>query len=112
MEEIKLALQEAGRKLSKHVKSKKKKSETAAKVKFLNKYGPHVVKGIQDILSLPETKRKKLDKSLTSLLSKPLEAYEEENHLSAIERFKLEQEKTSSKKVSPVKKKATQKKKK
>lgn len=96
VDEIRLALQEAGRKLSKHVKAKKKKKETEAKVKFLKQYGPHVVQGLKDILELKVRKTNKLDKSLTSLLSKPLEGYEEESTLSVIESFK--QKKKSKKK--------------
>ena len=109
VEEIKLALQEAGRKLSRHVKAKKKRHDTEKRVQELNKFGPHVVLGIQDILGLTEAKKKKLDKSLTSLLSKPLEAYEEEVPLSAIERFKQNQEKTKKPKKKKAKKRTRKK---
>ena len=69
-----------------------------------------MVLGIQEILGLTETKKKKLDKSLTSLLSKPLEAYEDEVPLSAIERFKQSKEKPKKKKAKKKTKKRSRKK--
>ncbi len=68
--EIRLALQEAGRKLSKYIKKKRKISDEIKKRSYIEKYIPHLAEAIVDILELPETEKEFLELKLRNLLEK------------------------------------------
>ncbi|MFH1506070.1 MAG: DNA topoisomerase VI subunit B [archaeon] len=70
MKEIRLALQEAGRKLSGYVSKKKRVKDELKKRSFIEKYIPHVAEALKDILKLNEADQKKLEAELEKMLEK------------------------------------------
>jgi len=70
MKEIKLALQETGRKLSGYVRKKKRVKEEIKKRGFIEKYIPHVAEALKQILDLKEIDEKKLEAELEKMLEK------------------------------------------
>ena len=69
VKEIKLALQEAGRKLGGYVRKKKKGAEEGKKRSYIVKYLPHIGIGVREILNLDE----KEEKAMLTLLEEILE---------------------------------------
>ncbi len=68
--EIKLALQECGRKLSSYVSKKRKVKDEFKKRSFIEKYIPHVAEALKELLDLSEVKKGQVEKSLNKLLEK------------------------------------------
>ena len=70
LKEIKLAVQQAGRKLSKYVKKKKKVKEEMKKREYIQTYIPHIAEAIQDILEQEEYQKERTQKALHDLLER------------------------------------------
>ena len=68
IKEIKLALQECGRKLASYVKKKKRIGEEAKKRSYIEKYIPHVADALREIMDLDEIKKKKIEDDLYEIL--------------------------------------------
>ncbi len=68
--EIKLALQECGRKLSSYVSKKRKVKDEFKKRSFIEKYIPHVADALKELLALSEVKKGQIEKGLKDLLEK------------------------------------------
>ncbi len=68
IKEIKLALQECGRKLGSFVNKKKRIKDEAKKRGYIEKYIPHVAEGLNEILGLDEIKMKKIEDDLAEIL--------------------------------------------
>ncbi|OHB96411.1 MAG: hypothetical protein A3I59_03420 [Planctomycetes bacterium RIFCSPLOWO2_02_FULL_50_16] len=68
--EIKLAVQECGRKLSAYL-SKKRRSEDAEKKKsYIREYIPHIGIALREILDLNDRQEKKIVENLTDVLER------------------------------------------
>jgi DNA topoisomerase-6 subunit B len=70
MQEITLALQECGRRLSVNIKRRKREAEAERKRGYIEKYIPHLATGIKDILSLNEKDKTKIEGDLKKMLEK------------------------------------------
>lgn len=68
IKEIKLALQEVGRKLASFVNKKRRIGEEAKKRGYIEKYIPHVALALQEILGLDDEKKKKIEADLAEVL--------------------------------------------
>ncbi len=68
--EIKLALQECGRKLSSYVSKKRKVKDEFKKRSYIEKYIPHVADALKSLLDLTDIKRTQIEKELRNLLEK------------------------------------------
>ncbi|MDP3990190.1 MAG: DNA topoisomerase VI subunit B [archaeon] len=66
--EIKLALQECGRKLASFVNKKRRIKDEAKKRNYIEKYIPHVADAIGEIIGLGTIERKKIEDNLTEIL--------------------------------------------
>jgi len=77
VKEIRLAVQECGRKLGLYVHKKKRVGEEIKKRSYIEKYIPHVAQALIDLLSLPKEKKPKIEISLKNLLEKQRGAVQE-----------------------------------
>ena len=68
--EIRLALQECGRRLGQHVRKKKRMEAAAKKLSYITDYLPAVVEALQDLLDLSDTQVKRATKTLGETLRK------------------------------------------
>jgi DNA topoisomerase-6 subunit B len=68
IKEIKLALQECGRKLAQYVNKKHRVHDELKKRGYIEKYIPHVVIGLQEILKFGKAEEEKTEKLLGELL--------------------------------------------
>ncbi|MBU0459831.1 MAG: DNA topoisomerase VI subunit B [Nanoarchaeota archaeon] len=68
MKEIKLALQECGRKLASFVNKKRRIKEEGKKRSYIEKYIPHVADALKEIIGFDEIKKKKLEDNLYEIL--------------------------------------------
>jgi len=68
IKEIKLALQECGRKLASFINKKKRIGEEAKKRGYIEKYIPIVADSLREIIGLSETKKKEIEEHLFTLL--------------------------------------------
>jgi DNA topoisomerase-6 subunit B len=68
--EIRLALQECGRKLGLFVKRRKREAEAERKRSYIEKYIPTIGEALQEILSFNQTKRTRLENKLKDLLER------------------------------------------
>jgi len=82
IKEIKLALQECGRKLGMYVNKKKKLHHESKKRDYIKTYIPHVANALKEIIGLKESEERKTEKLLGQILEKhrgKLEKIEAEN---------------------------------
>jgi len=70
IKEIKLALQECGRKLSSFVKKKKRIAKEEKKRDYIQTYIPHIGEALKDLLKLKVKEEKKVEKLLKTILEK------------------------------------------
>lgn len=70
LEELRLGLMEAGRKLGTHVRKGKKLANEFKKRNYIQMYIPHVVEALQEILGLDDKAVAKATSNLTSVLEK------------------------------------------
>lgn len=80
--EMKLALQEAGRKLASYVRKKKSVKDELKKRSLIEKYIPHLATALQEILNFPDLEKKSLEENLGNILETKrgtIEKIEQEN---------------------------------
>ena len=80
--EIKLAVQEVGRKLSIYVHKKRRVAEETAKRSYIEKYIPHLGEALKDLLDLKKADEMKVEEMLKAILEKhrgKIEKVEAEN---------------------------------
>jgi DNA topoisomerase-6 subunit B len=70
LEELRLALMDAGRKLGIHVRKGRKLASEFKKRNYITMYIPHVVEALKDILALDDKTVSKATESLTTVLEK------------------------------------------
>jgi DNA topoisomerase-6 subunit B len=70
IKEIKLALQECGRKLAVFVRRRRKAAESERKKAFIQKYIPHIAIALREILELSERQEKTMVNQLTDVLER------------------------------------------
>ena len=70
IKQVKLALQDVGRKLGSYIRQKKKKEYEAQKKSYIMKYIPHISGALQEILNLKVKDEKKIEKILKDSLEK------------------------------------------
>ena len=70
MKEIKLALQEVGRKLGTHIRKGKRLKREYEKREYIEKYIPHIGIALQEILDLSEKEKGQTVKTLEEVLHK------------------------------------------
>ncbi|MFH1275492.1 MAG: DNA topoisomerase VI subunit B [Candidatus Woesearchaeota archaeon] len=68
IKEIKLCLQDAGRKLASFVNKKKRIGEESKKRSYIEKYIPHVADALKEIIGLDEIQKKKTEDDLSEIL--------------------------------------------
>ena len=70
IKEIKLALQECGRKLGSYISKKKRIHAESQKRSYIEKYIPHVGEALKELLSLKQTDETKVETFLKQILEK------------------------------------------
>ncbi|MCX6710230.1 MAG: DNA topoisomerase VI subunit B [Candidatus Woesearchaeota archaeon] len=68
--EMKLALQECGRELTKYIHKKYRVNDAIKKKSYIEKYLPHIALALKELLGLTETEEKKLQAAIKELLEK------------------------------------------
>jgi DNA topoisomerase-6 subunit B len=68
--EIKLGLQDAGRRLSTFLRRRRREHDEAKKRSYIQKYIPHVAIALQEILGLSDAERERTIKTLTDVLER------------------------------------------
>ncbi|MBI4151721.1 DNA topoisomerase VI subunit B, partial [Candidatus Woesearchaeota archaeon] len=68
VKEIKLALQECGRKLGSFVNKKRRINEESKKRSYIEKYIPHVADALKEIVGLTEIQKKQVEDDLCTIL--------------------------------------------
>lgn len=94
--EIRLALIQAGQKLSRHIKKEVKEADLERKLAHIEQFGPILVEGLASILKAPESRKKKAEEGLRKLLGRDSE--EAIADLEAAETKLLEQKRREKKK--------------
>lgn len=94
--EIRLALIQAGQKLSRHIKKEVKEADLERKLAHIEQFGPILVEGLARIINAPESRKKKAEEGLRKLLGRDSE--EAIADLEAAESKLLEQKKREKKK--------------
>ena len=70
IKEIRLTLQECGRRVATHIRKRRRETDEAKKRAYIEKYIPQVAIGLQEILGFPESERNKLVADLTDVLER------------------------------------------
>ena len=70
LKEIRLALQDVGRKLQKHVRRNKKAAEEAKKRGYIEKFIPHIGIALREILDLSEGQEEDVVRTLKDVLER------------------------------------------
>ena len=70
LKELRLALQEVGRKLSRYIRREQKARDAARKQAYIEKYIPHIGIALQEILALSEAEEEKVVATLTDTLER------------------------------------------
>jgi DNA topoisomerase-6 subunit B len=70
IKEIRLALQECGRKLAKFVRRRRKAAESERKKAFIQKYIPHIAIALREMLELSDRQEKTMVRQLTDVLER------------------------------------------
>ncbi len=70
IKEIKLALQEAGRRLQRHINRRAREKDAAKKQSYIQKYIPHIGDALQEILLLTGAERDEVVETLTDTLER------------------------------------------
>lgn len=94
--EIRLALIQAGQKLSRHIKKEVKEADLERKLAHIEQFGPILVEGLARIIKAPESRKRKAEEGLKKLLGRDSE--EAMADLEAAETKLLEQKKRDKKK--------------
>ncbi|KYG69643.1 DNA topoisomerase VI subunit B [Bdellovibrio bacteriovorus] len=94
--EIRLALIQAGQRLSRHIKKEVKEADLERKLAHIEQFGPILVEGLARIIKAPEARKRKAEEGLKKLLGRDSE--EAIADLEAAESKLLEQKKREKKK--------------
>ncbi|MFV8258809.1 DNA topoisomerase VI subunit B [Bdellovibrio bacteriovorus] len=94
--EIRLALIQAGQKLSRHIKKEVKEADLERKLAHIEQFGPILVEGLARIIKAPESRKKRAEEGLKKLLGRDSE--DAMADLEAAESKLLEQKKRDKKK--------------
>lgn len=94
--EIRLALIQAGQKLSRHIKKEVKEADLERKLAHIEQFGPILVEGLARIIKAPESRKRKAEEGLKKLLGRDSE--DAMADLEAAESKLLEQKKRDKKK--------------
>jgi DNA topoisomerase-6 subunit B len=78
VEELRLALIQAGQKLSKHIRREAKANELEEKIRHIEQFGPILVEGLCRITKAPDARKKKAEEGLLKLLGRDAKATEQE----------------------------------
>ena len=70
IKEIRLGLQECGRRVATHIRKHKRQADEAKKRAYIEKYIPQVAIGLQQILELSDNQTQKIVSNLTDVLEK------------------------------------------
>ena len=70
VKEIRLALQECGRRVATHIRRRRREADEAKKRAYIEKYIPQVAVGLQEILGLSDAQRGKVVEELTDVLER------------------------------------------
>ncbi len=70
IKEIKLALQDCGRRLATHIRRRKRLADEEKKRSYIEKYIPHLAIALQEILEQSDKQREKTEASLTEMLER------------------------------------------
>ena len=70
IKEMKLALQEAGRRLGKHVKRQAREKDALKKQGYIQKYIPHIGEALQEILAISDAEKEEVIATLTDTLER------------------------------------------
>jgi DNA topoisomerase-6 subunit B len=70
IKEIRLGLQECGRKVARHIRKQRREEDAEKKRAYIVKYIPQVAIGLQEILGLEDGERDKIVTNLTTILEK------------------------------------------
>jgi DNA topoisomerase-6 subunit B len=70
IKEIKLGLQECGRRVATHIRKRKRDADEAKKRAYIEKYIPQVAVGLQQILDLSDAQRDEISENLTDVLER------------------------------------------
>jgi DNA topoisomerase-6 subunit B len=70
IKEMKLALQEAGRRLAKHVKRRAREKDALKKQSYIQKYIPHIGEALQEILAISDVEKDEVIATLTDTLER------------------------------------------
>ncbi len=70
IKEMKLALQEAGRRLGKHVKRQAREKDALKKQSYIQKYIPHIGEALQEILAISDPEKEEVIATLTDTLER------------------------------------------
>jgi DNA topoisomerase-6 subunit B len=70
IKEMKLALQEAGRRLGKHIKRQAREKDALKKQSYIQKYIPHIGEALQEILAISDTEKEEVITTLTDTLER------------------------------------------
>ncbi len=70
MKEVKLALQECGRRVATHVRKEKRRVEQERRKGYIKQYIPHIAIGLREILGFKQAEEKRIVKKLSTMLEK------------------------------------------
>ncbi len=70
VKEIKLALQEAGRQLQRHIRRRVREKESLKKQSYIQKYIPHIGDALKEMLELDDEAREAIIVTLTDTLER------------------------------------------
>jgi DNA topoisomerase-6 subunit B len=70
IKEMKLALQEAGRRLGKHIKRQARVKDALKKQSYIQKYIPHIGEALQEILTISDAEKNEVIATLTDTLER------------------------------------------
>jgi len=76
--ELRLALIQAGQKLSRHIRAEARANDLEQKLRHIEQFGPILVEGLARILNAPEPRKKRAREGLTKLLGRDSKAAEKE----------------------------------
>jgi DNA topoisomerase-6 subunit B len=78
VEEIRLALIQAGQRLSKYIRREEKANDLEEKIRHIEQFGPILVDGLCRITKAPEARKKKAEQGLLKLLGRDASVAEKE----------------------------------
>ena len=70
IKELRIALQECGRRVATHIRKRRREADEAKKRAYIEKYIPQVAVGLQEILGFADKERTRVVKNLTDVLEK------------------------------------------